>query len=168
MFSSDQVEVFFLRPWDLPLLVEGGRLDAAFCGTDVVSELQLEVNICHEFDQYRAPLAFCTKVGENLDHLSQLVVATEYPRITEGFLRKRGRRYTILRVQGACEAYPHLQGVSAIVDIVETGETLRANGLEVLEIADFTSPCLVQNRQLTSDRERGWMEWRHLIAEALP
>ncbi len=167
VFSSNKVTVFFLRPWDLPSLVATGQLDAAFCGTDVVTELQADVEICHQFDEYRAPLALCKKIGLDLEEVSPLLVATEYAQITERYLKKRGGDFRILRVHGACEAYPRFDGISAIVDIVETGATLRANNLEIVDTADFTSPCLIQGRTSKPNRKIELIEWRDLVAEAL-
>lgn len=167
VFSSGEAAVFFLRPWDLPPLVTSGWLDAAFCGSDVVNELQADVEISHEFGEHRAPLALCKRTDVDLANASPLVVATEYTRIAEEHLRKRGTDYRILRVHGACEAYPHLDGVSAIVDIVETGATLRANGLEIVDVAAFTSPCLIQSRRTEPSRRLRVMDWRDLVAEAL-
>jgi ATP phosphoribosyltransferase len=167
VFSSSKVEVFFLRPWDIPSLVAEGRLDAAFCGSDVIFELQADVEICQEFEEFRAPLVLCKRKEVDLDEICPLTVATEYARITKEYLLRKVKEFRILQVQGACEAYPHLAGVSAIVDIVETGATLRANSLEIVDSVGSTLPCLIQCKNPEPSRRLGVAEWRDLIVDAL-
>jgi len=167
VFPSSEVTVFFLRPWDIPSLVAMEWLDAAFCGSDVVFELEVKVEVCHSFEEYQAPISLCKRVDFDLDSVAPLVVATEYSRITKDYLQKRNGDFKIVRVHGACEAYPYLNGISAIADIVETGATLNANGLEVVDTVGFTSPCLIQGKGVDPGRRLGLAEWKDLLSHAL-
>lgn len=145
VFYSGSAVIFFLRPWDLPKMVELGYIDLAFCGIDTVIELGVNVSIYHRFKEFQSSIGFCKRIGVKLIEENPILVATEYPRIAKEYLNCKYKNYEIIQVKGATEAYPHLEGISAIVDIVESGQTLRANHLHLVEEIEYTYPCLIHN-----------------------
>ena len=85
----------------------------------------------------------CKRINTELNKNDPFVVATEYPNITNEYLGAHFKHFEILPVKGATEAYPHLDGVNAIVDIVETGKTIKGNSLELVDEVFMTYPCMV-------------------------
>lgn len=146
VFTGPCATLFFLRPWDLPVLADRGELDLAFCGLDVLDELDLELPVLCEYPTWEALLALCEPTSAPLSKSKPLRVATEFPEITRRYLTGRYEAFDILHIHGAAEAYPHLEGIDAIVDVVESGETLAANGLRQVAVVRTTAPCLIAGR----------------------
>ncbi len=168
VFYSESATVFFLRPWDLPRMVEFGHIDVAFCGLDTVIELGVHVTVHQRFENLQSPIALCKRIGIELVNEEQLFVATEYPEITRKYLRNHYDNFEIIYVKGATEAYPHLDGISAIVDIVETRGTLTGNHLHLVDTITYTYPCLIQGKNNTLSEEKLSIErLAHLIQNAL-
>jgi ATP phosphoribosyltransferase len=126
------VEFVFLRPTDIPVYVAGGELDAGVTGEDLVRErgLGLEPRLRLGFGDSR----LCVAVAEgssakNLDHVADLRVATSFPRLAAELLPGPP---TIVELAGSVEASVRLGVADAILDLVETGSTLRSAGLRVL------------------------------------
>ena len=145
VYHSSEAIIYFLRPWDIPMLVESGLIDVAFCGYDTIIELNVDILVKERFQEMQAPIALCKPSDLNLNN--GISIATEYYNITNNFLSNKFKRYKIIKVRGASEAYPYLDGISAIVDIVETGNTIKKNKLELFEIITYTYPCLIQTKK---------------------
>ncbi len=145
VFCSELAVIFFLRPWDLPKMVELGYIDVAFCGMDTIFELEVNVSVYHQFKELQSPICFCKRNGVTLTTENSILIATEYPKIARDYLSRKYANYKLLHVHGAAEAYPHLEGISAIVDIVESGGTLRENNLHLVDEIFYTYPCLIHN-----------------------
>jgi len=122
-------------------------LDVGFCGLDTIIELGVDVNIQKGFKEMQSPIALCTPPDLELSNGNPISVATEYYNIANSFLAKKFKQYKIIKVRGASEAYPHLDGISAIVDIVESGKTIQKNNLELAEVITYTYPCLIQTKK---------------------
>jgi ATP phosphoribosyltransferase len=144
VFYSKEAILFLLRGWDLASMVQNSRLDVALCGADTILELGLNVGISERFEDMKSPIGLCKRKDLVLKK-NHLTVATEYPNLTRRSLNGRFDRLEVIHVHGATEALPHLNNVDAIVDIVETGQTLESNNLELIEILTYTYPCIVQN-----------------------
>ncbi len=168
VFYSESAIVFFLRPWDLPKMVELGYIDVAFCGLDTVRELDARVVIHQQFKNLQSPIAFCKRIDTELTYGGRLFVATEYPQVTRAYLETRYDNFEIIPVKGATEAYPHLDNISAIVDIVETGNTISRNHLHVVDQITYTCPCLIYRMNSTISKEELKIEkLARLIQKAL-
>jgi ATP phosphoribosyltransferase len=134
-----------LKPDDVPTYVEYGAADLGVCGRDVLLErtadvyspLDLGVGICRMVVAGivgRPPPAGVPRVG------------TKYPRIAAEHFARRGVQADIIYLQGSVELAPIVGLSDVIVDLVETGETLAQNGLEVREEVARVSSVLVANR----------------------
>jgi ATP phosphoribosyltransferase len=145
VFYTNEVIVFFLRGWDLASIVEASRLDMAFCGIDTIEELSSNVVISKRFECMKSPIALCKRKDLDLEGRKHLVVATEYPNLTKRVLHDRFDKLEVIYVHGATEALAHLDNIDAIVDIVETGETLESNNLHLIEVLSYTYPCIIHN-----------------------
>jgi len=139
----------FVKPSDVPTYVEYGVADAGICGRDVLMESQAKV---HEpldlgFGHCRIAVAGRAAVsGEDYNLLSTVRVATKYPKITSEYFQARGIPIEVITLSGSVELAPVLGLSDRIVDLVDTGQTLKENGLEVIDVIAHSTARLVVNR----------------------
>lgn len=139
----------FVKPADVPTYVEYGVADAGVCGRDVLLESRAEVHepLDLKFGNCRIAVAGRREVvGLDYNLLSTVRVATKYPRITSNYFHERGIPIEVITLAGSVELAPLLGLSDRIVDLVETGRTLRENGLEVIDVITETSARLIVNR----------------------
>ena len=153
------VEITFLRTDDIPVLCAEGAIDLGVTGADLVAEsgadlvhrLDLGIGSCR--------LALCVAEDSTVADARQLAgqrIATSFPRITRDWLAKRGVEAHFVELSGSVEIMIQLEVADAIVDLVETGSTLAANRLRVLDEIGRYETVLVQNHKAadpaTADR----------------
>jgi ATP phosphoribosyltransferase len=122
----------FVKPADVPVYVESGAADLGVAGTDVLRESQADV-----LEPLALPFGACRMVVASaadvpypaLDGAVTPRVATKYPRLTRAFFADAGRGVEVVTVNGSVEVAPLLGLAHWIVDLVDTGRTLRENGL---------------------------------------
>ena len=138
----------FVKDMDVPVYVEYGVADAGICGSDVLLETGSDVLVPLDlgFGRCRMVLAAPPSSGFAQAWPMTLRVATKYANVASSFLEARGLAAEIVKLQGSVEIAPGLGLADCIVDMVETGRTLRENGLEVVEEIASTSARLVVNR----------------------
>lgn len=148
--SSDRRHrAILVKPVDVPTYVEYGAADVGIAGRDVLMEssadlLQpLDLNFGHCKIVVAAPKGVCSINGSDNPTVR---VATKYPHITLEYFNARGIPVEIIPLSGSIELAPLIGLADRIVDLVETGETLRENGLEVLEVIAPSSARLAINR----------------------
>jgi ATP phosphoribosyltransferase len=135
-----------MRGSDVPTYVEFGAADVGIVGKDTLLEhpssgfyerLDLGIGRCR--------LMTAAPVGADLDR-RPLRVATKFVRVARQHFEQRGRQATIIPLSGAMEIAPLMNLSDCIVDIVDTGNTLKANGLEALDTITEISTRLIVNR----------------------
>jgi ATP phosphoribosyltransferase len=154
--------VRFLRPQEIPQYVEQGLFDIGLTGRDWVAETRSDVVSVTELEYSKAtsnPVRIVLAVpkespAERGDQLPDGVrVSTEYPQLTRDFFEKAGVRARIVPSYGATEAkVPDI--VDAIVDVTETGSSLRKHGLKVIETLLTSRTELIANAEAWADPER--------------
>ena len=153
------VRYVFLKPDDVPTYVEYGAADLGVSGRDTLLEHDHDLYVPFDLGIGRCRLVVAGPAGAAIPDLPR--VATKYPRIAGDHFARKGVVAEIIPVHGSVELAP-LVGLShLIVDIVETGATLRDNHLDVLETVAEVSTLLVANRaayKLRSDAIRPWIE----------
>jgi ATP phosphoribosyltransferase len=150
IFVSRENDMTFLivRPSDVPTYVEYGGADAGIVGKDVLMEQESDVYepLDLGFGACRISVASLQGEGAN-DRLSPKVrIATKYPRITERYFNKRGIPVEIIKLYGSIELAPVVGLADRIVDLVETGGTLKAHGLLEVEVIAKSSARFIVNR----------------------
>jgi ATP phosphoribosyltransferase len=145
-------EITFLRTDDIPVLTAEGAIDLGITGADLVAESGLP--LVHRLDLGigSCRLALCVADDAPITDPSQLSgkrIATSFPRITRDWLAQRGVNAHFVELSGSVEIMIMLGVADAIVDLVETGSTLAANRLRVLDEIGRYQTVLVQNRQAT-------------------
>jgi ATP phosphoribosyltransferase len=153
-----------LKPSDVPTYVEKGIIDIGIVGKDTLIENKRDV-----YEVMNLPIGKCrfSVAGrpENQVKLDQsfIRVATKYPNITRGYFEAKGKTIEITKLNGSVELAP-LMGLSdMIVDLVETGNTLKANGLVVYEDVFEVSARLIVNKVSYRFKESGIQEIINMV-----
>ena len=148
-----------LKPADVPTYVEYGAADLGIVGKDILLEQQPDV-----YEPVDLGFGFCRLVVAETRELwerddpakwSWVRVATKYPRLTEAYFSERGIQVEMVKLDGSIELAPLVGLAERIVDLVQSGETLRANGLvEVAEILTSTARLIVNRASLKTQHAR--------------
>ena len=147
------LRLLFLKPADVPAYVSYGAADLGIVGKDILLEQAPDV-----YEPLDLGFGFCRLVVAEPRDLwerddpakwSWVRVATKYPRLTEQYFSERGVQVEIVRLDGSIELAPLVGLAERIVDLVQSGETLRANGLvEVAEITRSTARLIVNRASM--------------------
>ena len=157
--SQDELQIVLAKAADVITYVEHGTCDAGFVGRDTIMEmggdfyelLDLNFGVC------RFALAGVKGKDFYAGHTHK-VIATKYPNVTRQFFASKDVDCEIVKIEGSVELAPILGLADGIVDIVETGATLKENGLEVYEdVAYISARCIansaalkLKNREMTA------------------
>jgi ATP phosphoribosyltransferase len=147
--TSGRCNFMFVKPADVPIYVEYGVADVGVCGRDVLLESQADVHEPLDLKLGRCQIAVAARrevAGEDYNLLATVRVATKYPRITKDYFQRRGIPIEVITLAGSVELAPLLGLSDRIVDLVETGRTLRENGLEVIDVITESTARLIVNR----------------------
>lgn len=147
--SDPTIEFLVVKPGDVPVYVESGAADLGITGTDVLRESGADV-----LEPLELQFGFCRLVvAAPMDAPYPALpggvtarVATKYPRLSQTFFAAAGRPVDIIPVSGSVEVAPLLNLSHWIVDLVDTGNTLRANRLQERETILQCGAVLVANR----------------------
>jgi len=131
---------------DVPTYVEYGVADCGLAGRDVLLEADADVYEPLDLGFGRCRLVVARPPGADVLSASTVRVATKYPRVAAAHFQQRGVSAEVVKLAGSVEIAPALGLADCIVDVVETGRTLEANGLAVAEEVAASSARLVVNR----------------------
>jgi ATP phosphoribosyltransferase len=164
--NHDELDVIRVRSFDVPTFVAFGAAHIGVTGADDLMEF--------DYPEIYAPLDLgigrcrlvvagpAEDVGhEELQRLSHIRIATKYPEITRRYFAARGVQAECIKLNGAVELAPGMGLSRQIVDLVQTGSTLKANNLvEIEQIADITSRLIVNRAALKTRTEQvgNWVE----------
>lgn len=144
--SDPQVKLVIVRSIDTPTYVQYGAAELGVVGKDVLLEhggeglyqpLDLRISRCRLMVAGRAGV---------LNRPGRLRVATKYVAVTERYFSAQGRQVEVIKLYGSMELAPLAGLCDCIVDVVDTGRTLTANGLQPLELISASSARLIVNR----------------------
>ena len=162
--DDERIErVSILRPQEIPLYVQDGLFDLGITGQDWLAETEADVEVLSTLSYARSGTGHGTRVVLAVPNEHPATSAKEIPpgtRISTEFLKLTERYFANLGIEvkvvwsfGATEAkVPEI--VDAIVDVTETGNTLRAHGMKIVETLLTSEPVLIANRETLADRER--------------
>ncbi|MCC3264678.1 ATP phosphoribosyltransferase [Arthrobacter gengyunqii] len=130
---DNDVEFFFLRPRDIAVYVGAGTLDVGLTGRDLFLDAQVDAEELMSLGFGASTFRFAGPVGDftTIDQLEGKRVATSYDGLLRAYLAERGITASVVRLDGAVESSVRLGVADAIADVVETGTTLRAAGMEI-------------------------------------
>ena len=140
------VRYFWVKPSDVSIYVERGAADIGICGKDILAEYSPDVYELLDCKTGVCRLAVAAKKGFHDDGQNTLKVATKFVKCAEAYYGGKGRDIDIIHLNGSIELAPILGLSDVIVDIVETGTTLKENDLEVIETIFPISARLIANK----------------------
>ncbi len=148
IFENEEVGVsyFWVKPSDVAIYVERGAADVGIVGKDILLEYEPEVYELLDLNMGKCRMAVAAMEGFRDDTRRTLRVATKFANIAGQFYRSKGRDIDIIHLNGSIEIAPILGLSDVIVDIVETGTTLRENNLSVIETIVPISARLISNK----------------------
>ena len=160
IFVNEELKLkFFLsKNPDVPTYVEYGAADIGVVGSDIIREENKRVYEVLDLGFGKCRMCVCgpKEAGILLQHHEMIRVASKYPNITKDYLyNKKHQTVDIIKLNGSVELGPIVKLADVIVDIVETGSTLRENGLCILEEVCPISARMIVNRvsmQMEADR----------------
>jgi ATP phosphoribosyltransferase len=156
--ETNRIKFFLVKPADVPTYVEYGAADMGIVGKDTLLEegrhLYEVLNL--GFAACRMVVAGPAELAGRLDSITNKRVATKYPRIAkEYFEHKRRESIEVIKLNGSVELAPLVGLSELIVDLVESGRTLKENGLVVLDtIADISARVVVNRVSMKMESER--------------
>ena len=157
--SGLPIDLVFLRTDDIPTLCAEGAIDMGITGSDLVEEADAKIDIRMRLGMGRCRLAFCVPDDSEIQDAAQLDqsrIATSFPSVTRRYLAERKAEAHLVALSGSVEVMIQLGIADAIVDLVETGSTLAANRLRILEEIGSYETVLIQNNRnhdpATADR----------------
>jgi ATP phosphoribosyltransferase len=131
---GDEIEVVLAKAADVITYVERGVCDGGIVGEDTIMEAKASVYELLDLEFGKCRFALAGIKGKDFyDGYGHKVIASKYPNVTKDYFDGKGIDVEVVKIDGSVELAPILGLSDAIVDIVETGSTLKANGLEVYE-----------------------------------
>ena len=148
IFENEEcgVRYFWVKPSDVAIYVERGAADIGVAGKDILLEYRPDVYELFDLDIGKCRMAVAAKKDFRDDTQKTLKVATKFANIAKDYYTLLGRDIDIIHLNGSIEIAPILGLSDVIVDIVETGTTLKENDLEVIETITDISARLIANK----------------------
>lgn len=145
MDETKKYRFIFVKPADVPVYVEHGIADCGIVGRDVLLESEADLLLPLDLGISRCRIVVAAADAQAMTKVHGMIrVATKYAQIARAHFGARGIPVEIIQLSGSVELAPALGLADMIVDLVETGVTLRENGLTVIEeIADSTGRLVV-------------------------
>ena len=140
------VRYFWVKPSDVSIYVERGAADIGVCGKDILAEYSPDVYELLDLKTGVCRMAVAAKKGFFDDRAATLKVATKFVNIAKNYYAGKGREIDVIHLNGSIELAPILGLSDVIVDIVETGATLKENDLDVVETIMPISARLIANK----------------------
>ncbi len=140
------IRYFWVKPSDVSIYVERGAADIGVCGKDILLEYSPDVYELLDLNMGKCRMAVAAKNDFYDDGANTLKVATKFVNIAKKFYASKCRDIDIIKLNGSIEIAPILGLSDVIVDIVETGTTLKENDLSVVETILPISARLISNK----------------------
>ncbi len=142
------MELLFVRNSDIPEYVKYGVADFGIVGENVLLEKEDNYTVIRRLDFGKCSLVIAVPESSEITSLKELEherIATSYPKILKDFLRKKGLSASVIEIKGSVEICPQLNLADAILDITQSGKTLKENGLKVLERVTDSQAVIIKN-----------------------
>jgi ATP phosphoribosyltransferase len=166
--GEDAIQWIFVKDCDVPVYVEHGAADAGIAGLDQILE-----HDCSAYQPVELPFGRCRMMligAPGAPRLSRDVVArvaTKYPRMSRQYLDSRGFRAELVPLGGSVELAAVLHLTSHVIDLVETGETVRVHKLELQDVVKEISPRLIVGKNVYRTESKRIRDLINRIEEAV-
>ena len=152
LYEAAGTEFIVCRPWDVPVYIEYGAADIGIVGKDVLEEgepnvvelMNLGTGLVRMI--LAAPAERTEEVRQAIEHAEVVRVASKFPRTARRYFEGMGRQAEVIALHGSIELAPLVGLAECIVDLTETGTTLRENNLIVLDEISTSTARLIANR----------------------
>jgi len=145
--ESKNIKYMLLKNSDVITYVENGVADIGFSGKDMIMENNADIYELYKMNIGKCKLSVAGIKGRKIFMEDTILkVATKFPNTAKKYFDSKGQKIRTIKLNGSIELAPILGLSDVIVDIVETGNTLKANGLEVLEDMYDISAMIISNR----------------------
>ncbi len=144
--EANGVRYFWVKPSDVAIYVSTGVADVGVVGKDIILEQKPDVYELLDLGFGKCRMAVAGKKGEIMPTDKTIRVATKFPEIAKKYFAEKSRAIDIIKLNGSIELAPILGMSDVIVDIVETGTTLKENDLEVYETIVDISARFIANK----------------------
>lgn len=166
--SMEDMEVVLAKAIDVITYVEHGVCDIGVVGKDTIMEMSGKFFEVADLGFGRCKFALAVKKGTDFyAGYGVKTIATKYPNVARSFFEGKGMDVDIVKIEGSVELAPLLELADGIVDIVETGTTLKENGLEVIEDVAAISARIIVNTVSLKLRQTEIENLIKIIEEAL-
>ncbi len=163
--NNADIEVVLAKAADVITYIEHGVCDVGIVGEDTIMEHGKWFHELLDLNFGKCKFALAGIKGKDFyGGYTHKVIASKYPNVTKNYFNSKGIDVEIVKIEGSVELAPILNLADAIVDIVETGSTLRENGLEVYEDVAYISTRLIVNTASIKLKKREIDEFTSRIA----
>jgi len=148
IFENEEkgIRYFWVKPTDVTIYVERGAADIGIAGKDIILEYEPDVFELLDLNMGKCRMAVAALKGYHDNPERTLRVASKFPNIASNYYARENRDIDIIKLHGSIELAPLVGLSDVIVDIVETGKTLKENNLEVIETVVPISARLIANK----------------------
>jgi ATP phosphoribosyltransferase len=144
--KDGDVRYFLVKPSDVAIYVENGAADIGVAGKDVLLESSADIYELLDLGFGKCRVAIAAPEGWMDRSVNTLRVATKYPNIAQKYYASKSRKIRVIKLNGSMEIAPCVNLADVIVDIVETGNTLKENNLRVVEQIAESSARFIANK----------------------
>ncbi|MEN1968451.1 ATP phosphoribosyltransferase [Lentibacillus sp. N15] len=158
--ESHRFKLVYVKAVDVPTYVEKGAADLGIVGKDNIAEAQANVYDMMDLSFGHCQFALAGKADTDIDSTQKLAVASKYPAVARAYFDRRKIPIETIKLNGSVELAPLVGLADVIVDIVETGTTLKENGLQIIDVIETISTRLIVNKAsfaTKSDQIHGFM-----------
>ena len=169
VFENEEKGVcyFWVKPSDVAIYVEHGAADVGIAGLDILLEQEPDVFELLDLGIGKCRMAVAGKKGALSKTGRTLRVATKFPNIAKKYYAEQSREIEIIKLNGSIELAPIVKLSDVIVDLVETGKTLKENNLEVLEEITPISARLIVNKASFRFKTREIERMRDMLSASI-
>jgi ATP phosphoribosyltransferase len=165
--TDSRYDFVALKPVDIPVYVESGAIDGGIVGSDVLRESEPDVYEPLDLQIGKCRMVVAAPKGTPLDYTGLIRIATKYPKMAERYFLAKHVHVRIVQLEGSVEIAPLLGLSHGIVDLVETGRTLRENGMEVIDDVSSVSAKLIVNRTAMKTKSHAFNQLIHQLDTAV-
>jgi len=155
---DEDISVMFTRAADIPEFVADGAADMGMTGLDLIKEKEVNVEILEDLNFGKAKLVLAAPEDSDINNLSDIkygsMVATEFPHLTEKYLKTKGLLAKIVELSGSTEIAPFIGVADIIADLTSTGTTLKMNHLKIIDIILESSIQLIANKKSFQEKNK--------------
>lgn len=166
-----EIQILFIRANDIPQFVNNGVADLGITGKDMVFEYNDDVELLLDLDYGKARLIVASPENSPIRSVSDVKdgtkVATEFPNLTKKFFEENGKHIKIVKVSGATEIAPQIGVADMIVDLTDSGTTLKVNKLIIIEEILASSVHLIANKDSLKNKGKKIQEIQTALLSVL-